>query len=891
MSMSGPAVTDAGLRKRSARRNMIIAASAVLLLLLAILLPPYINIGRYRRSIAGIVSRSLGRPVHIGSVQLRLLPMPGIEMSDFEVEEAPGFGAEPALRASSVVATLRLSSLWRGRLEVSRISLEDTSLNLVRNAKGRWSIGSVLDQAAHISNAPTAQLRPGNAPRFPYIEATDARINFKDGLEKKPFSLMNAEFSAWLDTPDEWHIRLKAQPARTDLDPNLSDAGQLTVEGSMHRAAALNAMPVNLEAEWRGAQLGQVSRLFMAVDTGWRGDLDISATLTGEIGRPHIKSRIRIANVHRQEFEPSVSVDVDARCEGDPQAASRSVENLTCFWPTGTGHLLLTGNLRRLRQPHDGQARSDMKSDLKLEINHAPASLAVNLLGLMRQRAGNVTATGAISGEFQYTTRKTETTEAETLTGQATVDEASLFYPGLDRPLPLPSLHFTASPTPLPPRPPAHAKPRPVRGKPHPPKSSPAPVSIVLQNFPVSLGAEAPLNVSGVFARSGFSLNFSGQAALDRLLSLSHDFGLMQPSLALVTPLSDTANPQSGAASRSTVALDLTVQGPWLIPVADQDHPELATTTLGSAQIKNVQVKADFLPEPLEVSAATIDLASGVAAWNNVSAIFHRIPLHGSVSYRTGCAPSAACPVDFIVDTPSVSAAALQSALMGAGDHGELLDAILARIGGQHHPWPALQGSIRIAALQLGALPLRNVEASLFIAGTSVRIASLDAQALGGTVHATGNVDTAGSANAAGSTNTSAAQPLWKLDLQLSHISAAEAASLFRRQWGAGTISAEAHLTTHGFREEALSSSSEGDFHFDWQNGTLPAALTPAGQPPHFDRWTADGTIGSTALTLTRSQAFHGKQSVPISGTIPFREEMTTLAAKENAAPAQKSPR
>ena len=60
------------------------------------------------------MSEALGRPVYVGGMQLRLLPMPGIVMSDFTVDEDPAFGYEPALHASSVVAALRLSSLWRG---------------------------------------------------------------------------------------------------------------------------------------------------------------------------------------------------------------------------------------------------------------------------------------------------------------------------------------------------------------------------------------------------------------------------------------------------------------------------------------------------------------------------------------------------------------------------------------------------------------------------------------------------------------------------------------------------------------------------------------------------------------------------------------------------------
>src|SRR5579863_7182730 len=98
-----------------------ILIGALLLLILAVVLPPLVNIGRYQRIIAASISRSIGRPVSMSSVTLSLLPLPNFELSDFLVEEEPQFEAEPILRASSVVAYPRLSSLWRGKLEISRI--------------------------------------------------------------------------------------------------------------------------------------------------------------------------------------------------------------------------------------------------------------------------------------------------------------------------------------------------------------------------------------------------------------------------------------------------------------------------------------------------------------------------------------------------------------------------------------------------------------------------------------------------------------------------------------------------------------------------------------------------------------------------------------------------
>ncbi|MGB7189371.1 MAG: AsmA family protein, partial [Acidobacteriaceae bacterium] len=254
--MSGPvegvqtreAATGRG-KKRRVRR----IALGIAIVILAAILVPLINLGRYHRTISESLARALGHRVSLGSVNLTLFPLPGLVIHDLVVEEDPAFGAEPLLRAPSVTVYPRLSSLWRERLEISRIDLDNASVNLVRDEGGRWNFSSLLLQASRTATAPTAQRRPSATPRFPYIEFSGARINFKEGEEKKALSFLNADASVWLADPNQWRIRFEAQPARTDLDLDLEDMGTVKLDGSVTRAATLEQLPVKLHAEWTGA--------------------------------------------------------------------------------------------------------------------------------------------------------------------------------------------------------------------------------------------------------------------------------------------------------------------------------------------------------------------------------------------------------------------------------------------------------------------------------------------------------------------------------------------------------------------------------------------------------------------------------------------------------------
>ena len=118
---------------------------------------------------------------------------------------------------------------------------------------GRWNLEALLERTAHTPLAPTGKAKLEPRPGFPYIAATGARINFKNGQEKKPYALTNAEFSLWQDSENAWGVRLKAQPFRTDL--NLNDTGILEVDGTWQRAATLRETPLQLNIEWNRASL------------------------------------------------------------------------------------------------------------------------------------------------------------------------------------------------------------------------------------------------------------------------------------------------------------------------------------------------------------------------------------------------------------------------------------------------------------------------------------------------------------------------------------------------------------------------------------------------------------------------------------------------------------
>ena len=386
---------DAARRSVWNRRVALIGGLAVLIAA-AVVLPPLVNVERYQHRVTALMARSLGRPVHMSGVELRLLPRPGFVLHDLSVSEDPNFGAEPVLSAQTVVASIRILSLWRGRLEIDRVSVDEASLNLVRTATGKWNLDSLVMGAQPVLTGQSQS--PGEAvPRayahFPYLEATNSWVHLKFGVEKSPYSLQDTDLSLWQDAPGQWRFRLRGQPVRTDIPMSLADTGELRAEGNLHAARQLREMPLQLQVEWRDAQLGQLSRLLLGSDAGWRGDVTADIEVKGTPDSAQTKARLRVIGVRREEFIPETPLDFDANCNLRYQHSQNAIHDLGCDTAIGDGRLHLKGEL-----PGNGGQPEGM-----LEVSQVPVQAGLDLLRTIRGGfAPGISAKGVVNGSLTY---------------------------------------------------------------------------------------------------------------------------------------------------------------------------------------------------------------------------------------------------------------------------------------------------------------------------------------------------------------------------------------------------------------------------------------------------------------------------------------------------------
>ncbi|MFY9855608.1 MAG: AsmA family protein [Terracidiphilus sp.] len=859
--------------RKQNRKRLWLALTALVAILAILIVPPFLSVSRYKSRITQLISASLGRPVRLSSVEVRLLPRPGFVLSDLTVEEDPEYGAEPVFHANTVTASIRLLSLWRGRLEIDTISADEASLNLVRTGAGRWNLDSLLRTATAEAQPAAGSADPGKPIRLPYLEAANSRINIKNGTEKLPFSLLNAEMSLYQQSPGEWRVRLRGQPVRTDMPIQQADTGILRLDANLRQASGLRQMPVHLDLEWRQAQLGQLTRLLLGSDAGWRGDLTGELQLDGTAEAAQIKTRLRASGVHRAEFTPVASMDFDASCTFVSHFTTRAIDNLLCDSPLGDGRIRLTGNL----------PGNDALPHFSVELDRISVAAGLDALRTVRSDlAPGLETAGFASGKITYAPEDTAPSKPVrpsraglakahpvmqgALTGSITIQGLQFSGGGLGDPIRIPKLLLAPAPVSA---------------------SQPSGASEALSaTVAIPAGAEVPLTVSTRLVLSGYQLTLRGQTSIQRGRELAHLAGVNNAAAR-------------EALSGDPVSVDLTAEGPWSpIPTPIQTASPASTSSVatgsalqfapsadtlsGTVTLRNAIWKADFLANPVKISQATLHLAAGELRWDPV--VFSYGPVKGTatLSLPALCEAPQSCPPTFQVQFGALDAAVLQTAFLGAHEPGTLLSTLIHRLRPTAAPaWPRMEGTAKAESLILGPVTLHKPEATISTITDGAEITAFDAELLGGRIHGTGTLHAASSAQD---------KPAYAFEAQLDKLSPPALGQLLGLRCTGGEFNGNGKIELAGFTGNDLAASAKGTFHFEWRRGTVAA---PSGFVPsalaRFDRWTADAEIANGALTLKDNQAKRGAHTAPVQATVTLADSpKVTFSAPKSTSVAVK---
>ncbi len=770
---------------------MLIAAA---LAVVAFVLPPFINVGRFKGRVTESMSNALGRPVTVDSVELRLFPQPGFYLENVVVGDDPAYSAEPLLHAEEVTAYLRISSLWRARLEIARLSLKYPSLNLVEREDASWNLESLLWKASRTQAAPTGSRLSQSRTRFPYIEATNGRINFKNGLEKSVFSFTEADFSLWSPAENQWRMRLEAHPVRTDMP--VTDTGTVKVDTTIQRANLLRDAAMKGTMTWERVQLGNLTRLIYGEDRGWRGALETSVQFSGTPSALQFTTAAKLRDFRRYDISTGNAANLNATCSGELNMGSYQLQNTECRLPLDGGLLSVQGSLRGLRSP---------QYDLAIVAETLPADALLNLARrAKRDLPEDLTAKGSLSASF-HAKRLSE--QPSTVVGNMVVSDLIVHSSVLGKDLVVGkavAMANTAAPIP--------AK---RRGRPVPVE---APIrALVVQSFDLPLGAANPATVNGTLDDERFAFHIKGDATLERLQQFARATGVGAPKIALDGP----------------AAIDLIIGGNW----SEFSTPEVT----GTAQLKNARAEVPGLSVPVEISSARLELDHNRLTLHNASALVAKIALSGSASFPRVCDGDSPCDSTFDLATDDLNPERWN----------EVLNPHLKK-----RPWYRLFGSgaennvianlhstgrFTARRLTLGTTAASAFETNFAVRNRVLELKNAHADLLGGSFASDWKIDFNGDEPRYESTGTAARIQIEKLG------------TVVKASFGSGILGLKFKLAMSGWDSTALANSAKAETDFDWNGGTL--RISPDGKSPLRVRsGTGKATLGRDGWTISASQ-------------------------------------
>ena len=130
--------------KKLLKYTFVILSAIAVISMIAILLLHFIDLNPYRKRIAGLISRGIGRPIQIeGPIDVNLFPHPQVILNNVSLANAD-WGTDPVMaRIGHIDAAINFSSLFSDLFIIRQVRLNDATLLLEEkdDHSGNWDWG------------------------------------------------------------------------------------------------------------------------------------------------------------------------------------------------------------------------------------------------------------------------------------------------------------------------------------------------------------------------------------------------------------------------------------------------------------------------------------------------------------------------------------------------------------------------------------------------------------------------------------------------------------------------------------------------------------------------------------------------------------------------------
>src|ERR1700735_1907591 len=134
-----------------------VGAVVLLILLVAVCLPLFLNADSFRARIESTLTKSLGRKVTIGKLDLSIWSG-GLVATNSTVADDPAFSTQPFIQADSVKIGVEILPLILSKqIRIRGFSLDSPKVQLLRAANGTWNYSTIGKTSSTAQDADTKQ--------------------------------------------------------------------------------------------------------------------------------------------------------------------------------------------------------------------------------------------------------------------------------------------------------------------------------------------------------------------------------------------------------------------------------------------------------------------------------------------------------------------------------------------------------------------------------------------------------------------------------------------------------------------------------------------------------------------------------------------------------------
>lgn len=273
-----------------------------------------IDVNQFRPMIQSQMESALNRKVTLGGMGLSLSPL-AIQANEVTISDDAAFSSKPFLTAKQIAVRVELMPLLRKEVNVNSVLIEEPTVELIKNSKGKWNFASLGQSGSSTSGTQPfslAQLDLNNGrigltnqqDRKARVQYDNIDIALRDFAPEKPFTLnMTVHLPEKLDATAAMNAVYSKAAGKLDISQLTAKLGGMNLTGKGYLLTKPDPPALDFQISTGNASITELAQVAAAFGQAFSkemkvsGNLNANLRLAGPSNAPRISGDIALARV------------------------------------------------------------------------------------------------------------------------------------------------------------------------------------------------------------------------------------------------------------------------------------------------------------------------------------------------------------------------------------------------------------------------------------------------------------------------------------------------------------------------------------------------------------------------------------------------------------------